>query len=511
MATVVYSASNQIFVVMRQRGRTLERPGYDRGQQANLGVAGAPSGAIGLPGNVGVWDRRDDHAHVFLFVRFNRQFLGATVWFAPGDGQFCAFWDVSVDGCQRQAATFVGGVAGEHRNTDDVAVSVGDLVVVGGTVVGQWQVEELVVRAFNIQWGTQDFFQVISVPLESDLAALFVLIDGFECVTPDEVVIEFHEGTVADFPWIDVIIFDVVRDERASQWCGGFIGVSAEPFAVTAFCFTRVDAWQWRWDPAGFQGVGCIGARTNWQQTELGACFDDGVTNASVVFVWSVDFQTWRTGHTVTQGANFQSVNVHVGHAEEFQLFNFGAVELVDDIPSSRALNLEAEQFTRYCRTIGTRWRTAVNLQVEVLVVTLFSVVHQPVGDWGATNVGEFVFGFAEQDTVTDDCTDRRHRYVLLGHIDLEVSNRVDRGIRDQVDGVRTGEEDLVHVVGLVVEDRSVAPCFLFVDPVTEVCWNDWVDVGTGLSVAQQFHCGLFVEQILKRLCHDGRLSNVVC
>src|SRR5690625_3242981 len=98
MVTVVYS---KLFVIMRQRGRTLKtnrvRP---RSHGDDLCVVGAPAGLVRLTGYRGVRYRGGDCANGFLFVRFDRELLGATAGFAPGDGQFRTFWDVSVDGCQ---------------------------------------------------------------------------------------------------------------------------------------------------------------------------------------------------------------------------------------------------------------------------------------------------------------------------------------------------------------------------------------------------------------------------
>src|SRR5699024_9974975 len=110
---------------------------------------------------------------------------------------------------------------------------------------------------------------------------------------------------------------------------------------------------------------------------------------------------------------------------------------------------------------------TTVHLQIKVLIVTCFGVVHQPVGDRCTADVGEFVLSFAEQDAVTNHSANRGNGHILFGHVDLEICHRVDGGVRNQVDRVGTGQEDLVHVVRLVVEHRGVTPGALFVDPVT--------------------------------------------
>src|SRR5699024_7120801 len=53
-------------------------------------------------------------------------------------------------------------------------------------------------------------------------------------------------------------------------------------------------------------------SRTDRQQSKFGAGLKDGLTHTSMVFVWSIDFQTWGTCHAVTQGADGQTINIHV-------------------------------------------------------------------------------------------------------------------------------------------------------------------------------------------------------
>src|SRR5699024_8936517 len=98
---------------------------------------------------------------------------------------------------------------------------------------------------------------------------------------------------------------------------------------------------------------------------------------------------------------------IHSRHPEELEFFDFRAVELVNDIPGGWSLQLEPEQVASYCSAISARRRAPVNAKVKIFIVALFSLVHQPVGNWGAANVGEFFFGFAEQNAITDDGADR--------------------------------------------------------------------------------------------------------
>src|SRR5690625_774935 len=70
--------------------------------------------------NLGVWNRADINADFVLAVWHNGKLAGC-FWLAPDHFQLGADFYVWVDDGKRQAALFVPAVAGEHRNTDDVA------------------------------------------------------------------------------------------------------------------------------------------------------------------------------------------------------------------------------------------------------------------------------------------------------------------------------------------------------------------------------------------------------
>src|SRR5699024_12220995 len=71
---------------------------------------------------------------------------------------------------------------------------------------------------------------------------------------------------------------------------------------------------------------------------------------------------------------------------------------------------------------------------------------HQPVGDRCTADVGEFVFSFAEEDTVTDHGTGRRDWHVLFGHVHGEACYGVDCGVRDQAEDRKSTRLNSSHV-----------------------------------------------------------------
>src|SRR5690606_38362985 len=139
-----------------------------------------------------------------------------------------------------------------------------------------------------------------------------------------------------------VVVFDVVGHEAAADGASGFVGSSGQPLAVGLHLGTGVYSRQRRRNPAGLQGVGSIGARTDRNDTELGTGFQNGILDALAVGVGAPDFQARRAGHTVTQGAYAGAVDVHVSHVEELQLFQRTAIQLLDYRPGVRTLDLVA-------------------------------------------------------------------------------------------------------------------------------------------------------------------------
>lgn len=174
-------------------------------------------------------------------MRFDGGLGSAAVFFAPNNLQFGAFGDFVIHGAQRQCLLFVEGIAGEQRQTNGVAVSVDNCVVVAVAVVRERKVEELVLFTFRFEQGRDDLLDVFLVPFQGDLLPLHGRIDLLQRVGADEVVVELDERAIAQFPRVQVIVFDLFADEGTADGAGCFIAVGTEPFAVILQLVAGVD------------------------------------------------------------------------------------------------------------------------------------------------------------------------------------------------------------------------------------------------------------------------------
>src|SRR5690606_13381535 len=110
---------------------------------------------------------------------------------------------------------------------------------------------------------------------------------------------------VTQFEGADVVVFDVVGEQRATQRANGFVVVGTQPVTVVLqHAIAGVDAGQRARDPAGFQGVGGVGARAHEAQVHAGSLgsFGDGGLDVVLVSVGAPDFETGSASHAVTQG-----------------------------------------------------------------------------------------------------------------------------------------------------------------------------------------------------------------
>ena len=96
-----------------------------------------------------------------------------------------------------------------------------------------------------------------------------------ERLAADEVVVELHERAVAELVRRDVVVLDVVGDEAAADGAGGLVAVRRQPLAILLHLLAGVDRRQRRGNPARFERVGGIGARTDRHDAELFAGLED--------------------------------------------------------------------------------------------------------------------------------------------------------------------------------------------------------------------------------------------
>src|SRR5690606_10079003 len=142
--------------------------------------------------------------------------------------------------------------------------------------------------------------------------------------------------------WRDVVVFDLVGDEAATDGAGCLVAVSAKPFAIGFHFRVGVDGRQRGGDPAGFQRVRRVSAGTHWTDAEFFARLQDRAADLFTFFVRSPDFETRCAGHAVTQRADGASGDLDLAHVEELDLRQRAAVQLLQDSPCVRTLDLVA-------------------------------------------------------------------------------------------------------------------------------------------------------------------------
>src|SRR5690606_12035110 len=164
----------------------------------------------------------------------------------------------------------------------------------------------------------------------------------------------------------EVVVLDAVADERAGERAGRLVAVGAEPLAVAALLRARVDRGQRRGDPAGLERVRRVRARADREQAELGARLDDEVADAVVLLVRAPELEAGRAGHAVAQRVDGRAADLHRAGVEELELLDRAAVELLDDRPGVRALDLEAVVLARDRVAVRPRRRAPVDGDGEV-------------------------------------------------------------------------------------------------------------------------------------------------
>ena len=180
------------------------------------------------------------------------------------------------------------------------------------------------------------------MPGQSHLAALSLRLDLLERVAAVEVVVELDEAAVAELPWVQVVVRDVVADEAPVQRGVGLVAAGRQPLAVGAQRLAGVDRGQRRRDPARLERVGAVGARAARLDAELAPGLEDRVADLVVGLVRAPDLEPGSAGHAVAERADALAGDVHLGHPEELELLDRAAVDLLDHLPRVRALDLEA-------------------------------------------------------------------------------------------------------------------------------------------------------------------------
>src|SRR5262245_56260305 len=304
--------------------------------------ARTPAGRVGFADELGIRYRADSRADVELLVPLDGRLTRAAVGLAPNERHFVAKLHVRIDDAERQHRLLVVAVASEHRRADDLAVLVDDLVERRRGVVRQRQVDVLVVLVGAREHRREHLRDVVAVPGKRDLAAMRLVRHLLERLAADELVVELHERTVADLVRRDVVVLDVLRHEAAGERAAGLVAVRGQPLTVRLHALVGVDGGQRRRNPAGLQSVRGVRARADLPHAELLAGLDDDVADFLALLVRAPDLEAGRAGHAVTQRAHGVLADLDRAHEEELDLGHGTAVQLLDDLPGVRALDLEA-------------------------------------------------------------------------------------------------------------------------------------------------------------------------
>ena len=295
--------------------------------------------------------------------------------------------------------------------------------------------------------------------------------------------VELHERAVADVVRRNVVVLDVLRQVAATQRAGSLIARGWQPLAEGLHLLARVHCRQRRGNPARFQRVGGIGARTDLMQAVVLAHFEDGVLHFIAFAVGAPNLEARCAGHAVAQCAYLPAGDVDVAHVEELDVRHRAAIQFFDDGLRVRALNLVAVVLAYHRLAHGARGRTVVFDDLDVEAAGL-GVEHDPVGRRRAADEHVLVRREVEQDAVADDVAVVADRHELLGLLGREAFEAVDGEIGQELGGIRAFDEQVHHVVRLVEQHGGLAPSFLFGTPVAEFRGDDRVHVGTDLRVA---------------------------
>src|SRR5579859_444942 len=91
---------------------------------------------------------------------------------------------------------------------------------------------------------------VLAVPIERHLSAVWAALHIFERGATDEIVIELDKRAIAQFVRCNVVVLDVVGDEAAANGGHAFITGRRQPLSIRPHLVAGVDRWQRRGYPA---------------------------------------------------------------------------------------------------------------------------------------------------------------------------------------------------------------------------------------------------------------------
>src|SRR5579863_1392596 len=208
----------------------------------------------------------------------------------------------------------------------------------------------------------------------------------------------------------------------------------------------------------------------------------------------------------MTQCADLAFSNIDVAHIEKLDLGRWSAVQLLNDLPRVRPLNLVAVAGASHCLSARIGGRPVVLLSGYVKAAGL-SLKFNPTGRGRAPHKYQPVGLQVKQNAVADYMPVVAARCQLFSSVYGEFGETIEAEIRSQLHRVGPFHVEVGHVVGLVEQNAAVAPRALFIPPVAVFGGNHRIDIRAYLRVTQQVNRVLRLEEIFQALTHKFLLS----
>ncbi len=218
-------------------------------------------------------------------------------------------------------------------------------------------------------------------------------------------------------------------------------------------------------------------------QTKLLAGLNNSRPDFLTFLVGTPNLQAGSAGHTMTQGANLASRNVDDPHIEKLDVRIRATVQLFDKLLSIRSLNLVAVTNTSDRLPHRTRGRPVVIYHFNIVAACL-GMKSNPVGSWCPPHEKQSILLQMEKNSIANHIAIVATRHKMLGFVNGEVLETIDRQIGEQFEGIGTLNIYIHHMVRLIVKNASLPPGQLFVTPICELGRDHGIDIGAYLRIS---------------------------
>ena len=197
-------------------------------------------------------------------------------------------------------------------------------------------------------------------------------------------------------------------------------------------------------------------------EAELHARFEQRLQHLGALGPRAPEFEPGLACHAVAKHAGRLAGDRDLAHVEELDLRRGLAGDLLDDLERVRTLQLVAVQ-----RGVALTCEGVVVTDELDIPIAGLDVVLDPVRKRRGHQV-VVVLAELEENAVADHVAAVVHRDQLLRATGLVRGRRVRADPGEEVRGVRAGDEQIRHVVGLIQQRDRVPPGGLFAPPVGE-------------------------------------------